>query len=476
MTEDSDNKPVETAADTEHRSWLALLGALVTTPKDALSEVCKRNLFVAGLTITVAVGLVQSACVLLNYYQDSSASLYQLGASNPMVSVGMMLITAAFTFGLASRFEGQGSFAETFAVLAWANAIVTVPTILSATVLPDIYVFVTWVWTFVVAIIGVQVAHRFPIWKSVAVYIGVWVGVAILSNEAAKSYVTSFYPKTGLDVPCMTVGMVAGAAVLSIAAALAIIIALIILPKMLNLPKLKGFLTGLCVLALASVVVQFVALQQFDPIREFARGVTAYDSEPAKPKQASDKFAKVLARVPSDVYVKLYLAHSLAASGEHKEAISLYEQLYDTKPDAVSALPVGLIARTGVGTALFFEGDYASALREIEQVTEKRSGSDAYSLQALIYLKTDRVKEAIESANKAVKSPGDAIVAHLVLVQSYTLLGKTEEAENAIEAAEKIDKPLAERVSSDPGGWSNAIDKLTPLDLRLPLVGWQFGK
>lgn len=460
------DKPIEEQPPARERTIPELLAAMIFSPTTAFEEILERKMLTVGILITAVMGLLGLVAILIGYYNGKGSSLFQLATENPSSVVGLLLAASWITWKFAQFMQGQGSYLDTLTVIGWSNAIGCIVILLKLSSLTVMFSPIIWIWAFVVLIIGIQRAHRFSIWRAIGAYLPANFAVVLLFVMAGVNYIHSAYNGMAGEYPSAA-NYVPSIAISSFYAAAALVIAAVMLPRLLDAKRLQALLIAFACIGVAAAITLIAYVQSVDPINEVVIGVRAYHREKPDPARAAVHFERELKYFPSDIYVQLYLAHSLAASGNYKLSVKQYKHIAElVKNDKMSQS----ITSTGIGTVRYLEGDYKAARAEFKKARnlEKRYGEPEVRI-GLAYLRLGDEKEAIKTARAAISDGHKGYIPLIVLAQAYTITGDVKKARDAIKKVKKIDEQLASRISSGPGGWSRAIERLTPVDLRMPL-------
>ncbi|MEN6371282.1 MAG: tetratricopeptide repeat protein [Armatimonadota bacterium] len=450
----------------EH-SLLKLALAVITSPADAFEEILRRQLLMPGILISAIGGLLSAGVVLYNFYFLKEGSLFYLaGGSNPADTVGLLLVNALVVSLTAKYLQGEGDYAKTLTVLAWAGC-VSIPAILTGLFKPvqSLGTIIN-LWGVVVMVMGIQQAQKITVWKSIGTLFTMLITDGVFLIWLGRYCMSSIYPAIATNVPSFAASTIS----LQIVTSLLVIAALAVAAKML--PKLaKGtdyrnsLIIVLLILGLAAAGALFASLHKADPVMEVVRGARAYqDEDTPDPAESVKHFQRELRYIPNDAYVKLYLAHAFSASGSYDKALAQYNEFTGSK-----SYPPQLV-RTCTGTVHYMQGKYDDARKDFEKaVKDSPDYAEANARLALVYLRLGKNGDAVKSAKAAVKDKCEGTLAYIALAQAYTLEGNTKEAGDAMSKVKEIDEALAGRISSGPDGWKNAVMQLTPLDLRMPL-------
>ena len=116
-------------------------------------------------------------------------------------------------------------------------------------------------------------------------------------------------------------------------------------------------------------------------------------------------------------------------------------------------------------------GDYSQALEQLDKASKDWAEfREPWVRRAVIYDRMGEYERAIDSANHAVrKLDSEAVVAWVALAEAFAQTGDTEQEKAAVAMVLGKDKKLAARIDSSPGGWKNAVNALTRVDLKFPL-------
>lgn len=455
---------------TEEHSILKLALAVITSPKDAFEEILSRQLLMPGIVISILTGLLLAGTVFYNFYYLKQSSMFTLaGASNPAGAVGMILINAFIVSQVAKFLQGEGDYIRTLTVLAWADCVM-IPVILIGLFKPlGMLGIFGYLWALIVTIIGIQQAQRVTIWKSTGYFFIAMVVNSMLLMSIGKYYLGSLYPTIATEIFSQASNTIPSQIILGCLVTAALIVAAKKLPKLAEGTGYQNsVIIALAVIGLAGVITTSLLLHKEDPVWEVVRGVRAYQSEEnPQPAKAVKHFQKELSYFPGDIYVKLYLAHALFASGNSDKALVQYNGF-----EAVKIYPpqVSILAWTGSGSAHYMEGNYDEARKDFNKSIKLYPKYPEPSARlALVYLRLGKTDDAVKAAKKAVDDGYKGPLPYVALAQAHTLSENTKEADDAISKVKEIDESLADKISSGPGGWSIAIERLTPLDLRMPL-------
>jgi tetratricopeptide (TPR) repeat protein len=445
------------------------LGVIIS-PIATFDQILRRELVLPGLLIMVTAGTVAAIGVLLSFYYRSQGSLFELGSSSPTGELGALLIIALVVDGLARLMRGQGSYIQTLTVLAWANAVRVAALLLSLSPALSAFSSVVQLWAIVVSIIGVRKAHKFSGLRSVIAYLVGLLVTATLYSLLRSYYLTAAYPATAREVTSLAAASVPAQIVASWLCAAALVLAALALSRddgaaYSSLRRLIGTFAAMGI-AVAALTTGYA--WKLDPVREVVRGTVAYqDQERPDPAQAAKHFRTALRYYPSDIQVELYLADSLSAVGDYQGAVKWYEKV---REDAGWRVWFEGLAFTGIGTVRYLEGSYKAADDELRRAAKFWEGyAEPKARLGLVYLRLGKGKDAIGAANSAVKAGDKGYLPQVVLAQAYTTTGDGKKAQEAIRNVGRINSELAGRLGAGPGGWSRAIDRLTPVDLRMPL-------
>lgn len=462
------DKPIEEEQPPAREKTIPeLLAAMIFSPTTAFEEILERKMLTVGILITAVMGLLESVTILVGYYNGKGSSLFQLASGNPACAVGLLLVVSWITWKLAQSMQGEGSYLDTLMVIGWSNAIVCITILLGLSSLTARFGSIIWIWAFVVLIIGIQRAHRFSVWRAIGAYLPAIFTIALLPIMVDKYYLEKTYHGVASEYPSFAAYFIPSSVVSSFLAAAALVIVAWMIPRLPDAKRLQALLVAFACIGVAAAITLIAYVQSVDPINEVVIGVRAYHREKPDPARAAVHFERELKYFPSDIYVQLYLAHSLAASGNYKLSVKQYKHIAElVKNDKTSQS----ITSTGIGTVRYFEGDYKAARKEFKKAKkfEKRYAEPKARL-GLAYLRLSNEKEAIKTAKSAISDGHEGYIPLIVLAQAYTITGDVKKAQDAIKKVGKIDKQLASRIAAGTGGWSRAIERLTPIDLRMPL-------
>jgi len=470
------SKTEQQAAEPTFTPLPKLALGVITSPKDAFEEIVRRKLLGVGLAIVAAVGAILAILTPVNFYLAKRGSLFDFGGNSPLGTIGMLLITAWAADRLARLVGGEGNYVDLLAVLGWANVVQFVG--LAAGMVPFVSALAS-IWAIVVSIIGLQQAHRITMGKAAVAYVGaalLTTGISVLRLPSlliaflARYYLSAAYPPLASEIPSQAAGWLPGQIIYSWIVAAALVAAAAMVPRLIERnPRVwRSVLSAIAAAAVGVGAVTTIFALKIDPVGGVVKGVRAYRSQEApNPGLAAKRFRRVLEYYPSDAYVQLYLAHSEAAAGDYKRAVEAYDDIRKAMPGDAAA---DAITRTGIGTARYSEGSYAAARDEFEKAAELWRGyAEPRARLGLAYLRLGDPKKAIDAAREAIDSKGDGWLPQVVLAQAYTTTGQAKKAQEAAKTVAEIDKALSDRLSTGPGGWRTAIERLTPLDLRMPL-------
>jgi tetratricopeptide (TPR) repeat protein len=235
------------------------------------------------------------------------------------------------------------------------------------------------------------------------------------------------------------------------------------------------------VLALAGVAVAAVAtgfLVKVDPVGTFAEGIEAYESvESPDPDAALRSFDRLLQYYPSDHYLHLYAAHSASAAGDYELALKEYRKSETGYGSTPRHRPIAVL--TGIAAVDYLKGDYAAARDELDGALSQWNSAEATGRLALVNLRLGKTKQAADLANSAIDLGDKSCIPQIVLAQAQTITNRPDDADEHISKVTEMNPGHAKRLADGPGDWSRAIERLTPMDLRMPLkmlqakrVGW----
>jgi tetratricopeptide (TPR) repeat protein len=465
----------ESSTTQAERSFVMLALSLITSPKDACEEILQRNLLVPGLCILVVFGLVNAVITCLSFYHYKMNSLFELATNNPVVVVGMLVLTAWLIDKSAQLLQAESHYIDTLTIISWASLVGLIGTVIGLTPKLELISLIGSIWAIVIWVIGIQHIYKFTIWKSIAscILAGIILQGVILVT-LPRYLLEMTYPKSAITIPSLAAYMVPIYLVTAWLAAAALIILAAVTYRSSDekFTRFQTLMTTFAVVGAITAVVATAYIQTINPINDVLKGAAAYNNpDDPDPARAIKRFTRELSYFPSDFHVRVYLAQSLAADSDRVEAEKAYNKiLKDIGKQSRNEL-IKLACTTGIGTIRYIEGNFIEARKRfVEAATVPKDYPAAATRLALTELRLGKQKEAIKAATDAIDAGDDSILPQIVLAQAYTVTKDMKNAEKAIAAVRKINKATAERLSSGPDGWSKAVEWLTPVDIRLPLT------
>lgn len=139
---------------------------------------------------------------------------------------------------------------------------------------------------------------------------------------------------------------------------------------------------------------------------------TRSNAAPQDLARAADRYARALKEDGSFSAAALGLCRVMNAQGKSDDALKPCAQAVQIDSDYVEA-------REAYGTALMSAGDYAEAVRQLQQAAiQDPKSTFAHSLLADALYLADRAKEAEEEADKAIQLDGSSAQAYLVRAEA----------------------------------------------------------
>jgi adenylate cyclase len=154
--------------------------------------------------------------------------------------------------------------------------------------------------------------------------------------------------------------------------------------------------------------------------------------------------------------------------------IRQHEKAIEEGEKAIALDPNSADAYGWLGQVLVFSGKPKEAALSIEKAIRLNPIAPSWYLYMLgmAYRETGRYEEAITTCKKAIKRQPNSIIAHLVLVATYSMLGQEDEARAAAGEVLRIDPKFSvknfekTRPHIDPTNTARFADALRKAGLK----------
>lgn len=454
-----------------------LMLGVITSPRDAFEEITRRKLLGVALMMPAVFGLMLVADIMTNPLFRNTGMLFGLATKNPVAALALLLILSFVAYQGSRLVMGEGTFLDTLMMIGWTFLPVVISLLIGLIRPLNVLSQAVFMWALVVAMIGLAQVQKITVLKSAGVIILSLIGTFAMYGLLTSHFLTTVYTQTAAEVPSMAAVVIPGAVLGAWLLAIALVIAAVFIPRLLDENVRRLYVAVFAATAVAGVAIAVVATGcavKLDLVGGVIRGARFYMSVGAPdPAAAVRHFDKDLDYFPSDYPVRLYRGHALAASGDYDEALKDYDKIrkslnVNIHPDSKNMLAV---VETGTGSVRYYQGDYKAAGKKFDEAAELWAGYyEPVARKSLVELRLGREKEALDTANKAIKAGYDGVMPHVVLAQIHTKQGDKKKAEAAIKSVTDMNRELAKKLSSAPGGWGSAVENLTRMDLRMPIT------